>query len=121
MGAGLARLGNGECARAIRAEILEVSVADEPPLSGRTLGDGRVALEHLVEERRRPAEQREGRGGHPDGLVRVQLREAPGALVVDGDLAVRETERIDLEHRRNTVAALGWTSPGGGEQPAVPW
>jgi hypothetical protein len=42
-----------ERAGAVGAEVLEVSISDEPPLAARTVREGRVAIEELVVKRRR--------------------------------------------------------------------
>ena len=54
--------------RPIRAEVLEVQVAREPPLAARPLRERRVGGEDLVEERRRAAEERERRSRHRASL-----------------------------------------------------
>ena len=99
LGARLLRLGGRQRTGPVRAEVLEVRVADEPPFARGPVSQRGVAVEDLVEERSRPAQHREGRSAHPGRLVRHQVRESRRPLVVDLELALGEADGIEREHR----------------------
>jgi hypothetical protein len=89
----------GESPRPEGAEVLEVAVADQPALAARSFREHRVALEDFVEQRRRTSQQGEGRGAHPIRLVGEQVRVAIRTIAVDFDLAARQAERVEGQHR----------------------
>src|SRR5262249_3112514 len=60
------------------AEVLEVSVADDPALARRPLRELRLGAEDVVEHRRRAAQERERRGPHAGDLPVEGGRKATG-------------------------------------------
>src|SRR4029453_4028855 len=86
--------------RPVRAEVLEMEVSAEKTF---VLGPARQARrvpEHPVEERRRPPEERKGRGGHPRLLPREQdRRHSSHELAVACPLPAGQLERSELPER----------------------
>ena len=84
---------------AIRAEVLEVRVADDVPAAGRPLFEVRGLLEDRVERRGVPAQERERREPALPHLDREQVWSVRHPLLVTKERAAAEVQSVDAGHR----------------------
>ena len=79
----------------IRADVLEVHVADDPPFAGWSRGEIRPGRQELEEQGRGAAQVSERRGAHTLQLADEELGEPLRPLAVERELSIGEHARIE--------------------------
>ena len=86
-----------------RAEVLDMQVPRQPPVSGRPRRQRPVRSQKLIKEGRRAAEECERGGSHARHFAVEGIGEATGAGAIVGDLTLGEGHRVETPHRRSRI------------------